>query len=214
MGYSATLAGLAISPGGLLVMFLLPLVGFLLGKLEARWLICVGLIITSLALIHMTNFDTLINFKYAVLARCFQAAGLAFLFVPINAAAYAFVPPTKNNAASGLINLARNVGGSVGISMVTTILDRRAQFHQLRLVENTTELNPIFNQTVNSVSRAFGSGYHGDRPYAFVMRTVEQQASTLSYIDCFWVLGISFAVLIPLIFLMKKTQPGRAVAGH
>jgi DHA2 family multidrug resistance protein len=214
MGYSATQAGLALSPGGLLVMFMLPFVGFLLSKVEARWLIGVGLAITCLALIHMTNFDIYMDFKYAVVARCFQAAGLAFLFVPINTAAYAFVPPTKNNAASGLINLARNIGGSLGISLVTTLLDRRAQFHQMRLTEHTTPLNPAFNSAVDSASQLFGAGGNQNGAYALIMRRLQQQAAMLSYIDCFWAMGIAFAVLVPLVFMMKKTKPGRAMAAH
>jgi DHA2 family multidrug resistance protein len=213
MGYSATEAGLAISPGGLLVMALLPLVGFLLSRVESRWMIGIGLLITCLALIHMTNFDTYMSFRYAVLARCFQAAGLAFLFVPINTAAYAFVPPNKNNAASGLINLARNVGGSLGISLVTTILARRAQFHQVRLVEHATPLNPYFNQAVHSATGVLGRG-SGNGAYAMLLRTLQQQASTLSYIDCFWLLGVAFGALVPLVFFMKKTTPGRAPVAH
>ena len=217
MGYSATSAGMALSPGALLVMGMLPFVGMLLGKVEARWLICVGLAITSLALIHMTNFNNEISYRYAVVARCYQAAGLAFLFVPINTAAYAFVPPQKNNAASGLINLARNVGGSVGISLVTTILDRRAQFHQNRLVENTTLLNPRFNQAVTSAQHVWvqhGNGSGLDGPYALIMRTLQRQAETLSYLDCFWLLGVAFACMIPLIFLMQKQKPGRPAMAH
>ena len=214
MGYSATQAGLAISPGGLLVMAMLPFVGLLLSKVEARWMIGIGLAITSLALIHMTNFDTYMDFKYAVIARCFQAAGLAFLFVPINTAAYAFVPPTKNNAASGLINLARNVGGSVGISIVTTILARRSQFHQQRLTEHTTALNRQFNDAVHSASNALGVPNSTQQPYALIMRTVQRQAETLSYIDCFWLLGIAFGILVPLVFIMKKNKPGRTAMAH
>ena len=214
IGYSATEAGLAISPGGILVMCMLPFVGILLGKVEARWLIGLGLAITSLALIHMTTFNTEISYRYAAVARCFQAAGLAFLFVPINTAAYAFVPPGKNNAASGLINLARNIGGSVGISLVTTILDRRSQFHQNRLIEFTTPLNPRFNASMHAITGVFGPGYSGNGPYALMFRNLERQAETLSYIDCFWVLGVGFAVLIPLVFLIKKSTPGRGAAAH
>jgi DHA2 family multidrug resistance protein len=214
MGYSATEAGLAISPGGLLVMGMLPFVGFLLSKVEARWMIGIGLAITSLALIHMTNFDIYISYRYAAIARCFQAAGLAFLFVPINTAAYAFVPPTKNNAASGLINLARNVGGSLGISMVTTILDRRAQFHQARLTEHTNLLNPRFNQALSSAAHVFGPSPSGNGPYGLLMRVLQRQAEALSYVDCFWLMGVVFGALVPLVFVMRKTTPGRAAAAH
>jgi MFS transporter, DHA2 family, multidrug resistance protein len=214
MGYSATQAGLVISPGGLLIMFMLPMVGMLLGKFEARWLIGVGLAITSAALIHMTNFNNDMDFKYAMLARCFQAAGLAFLFVPINTAAYRFVPRDKNNAASGLINLARNVGGSVGISLVTTILSRRAQFHQARLTEQTAAWNPAFNRAVASAGHAIGTTGDAATPYALLLRQIQQQAQTLSYIDCFWILGVVFGILTPLVFFMKKASPGRAAAAH
>jgi MFS transporter, DHA2 family, multidrug resistance protein len=211
MGYSATRAGLAISPGGLLVMVMLPFVGLALSKVEARWIIALGLVITSSALLYMTTFNTQMDFAHAVQARCFQAAGLACLFVPINTAAYAFVPRNKNNAASGLVNLARNIGGSVGISLVTTLLARRAQFHQTRLVERTSELNPLFQQALNATNRVVGPG---NSAYALIARRLEQQANTLSYIDCFYALSVAFALLIPLVFLMKKTKPGRPAAAH
>ncbi len=219
MGYSATDAGLAISPGGVLIILVLPFVGFMLGKVEARWLILVGLIITSLALWNMTNFDTQMSQRTAILARCYQALGLAFLFVPINTAAYAFVPRTKNNAASGLVNLARNVGGSVGISMVTSVLTRRSQFHQARLTEFTTSLNPQMTQALTGAQNALVQ--HGatfsdasKQAYGNIMFSLQRQASVLAYIDCFYLLAIVFACLIPLAFLMKKTKPGGGVAAH
>lgn len=216
MNYSATQAGMVLSPGGLLVMAMLPFVGMALGKIEARWIIAIGLVTTSLALFHMTTFDAQMSYSYAVWARCFQAVGLACLFVPINTAAYAFVPRNKNNAASGLVNLARNIGGSVGISIVTTILDRRQQFHQARLSERSSTLNPNFNQAVSAASHLFSrsGAAPGQGPYALLMRQLQQQASTLSYIDCFYALGCAFSLMVPLVFLMKKTAPGRRVAAH
>ncbi len=219
MGYSATDAGLAISPGGVLIIVVLPFVGFMLGKIEARWLILVGLIITSLALWNMTNFDTEMSLRTAIFARCYQALGLAFLFVPINTAAYAFVPRTKNNAASGLVNLARNVGGSVGISLVTSILTRRTQFHQARLTEFTNSTNPQMSQALAGAQNALVQ--HGatisdasKQAYGNIMFVVQRQASVLAYIDCFYLLAIVFGCLIPLAFVMKKTKPGGGVAAH
>ena len=87
----------------------------------------------------MTGFDLQMDFRTVAIARVFQAVGMAFLFVPINTAAYAFLPREKNNAASGLMNLARNIGGSVGISVVTTMLDRRAQVHLNDLASNLSQ---------------------------------------------------------------------------
>jgi DHA2 family multidrug resistance protein len=179
-------------------------------------LIGLGLGTTSLGLIHMTTFTTNMDYKYAMLARCYQAVGFAFLFVPINTAAYAFVPRNKNNAASGLINLARNVGGSVGISLVTTLLSRRTQFHQARLVENASALNPDFNKALHGFGQIAGlpGGPNGSGSYALLMRVLQRQAETLSYVDCFWLLGIAFGAIIPLVFVMKKNRPGKAAMAH
>jgi MFS transporter, DHA2 family, multidrug resistance protein len=213
MGYSATDAGQVISPGGFLLICMLPFIGMLLGKVEARWMIGVGLAITALSMFHMTTFNTNMDYKYVMLARCFQASGLAFLFVPINTAAYAFVPRNKNNAASGLINLARNVGGSVGISLVIAILSRRTQFHQARLVEQANQLNPQFTAAVKATAGVFGKGVAGNGPYALLMHQIQQQAATLAYVDCFWLFGIAFTVLIPFVFLMKRVAPGTGRGG-
>ena len=218
MGYSATDAGQVISPGGFLIIGMLPFIGMLLSKVEARWLIGVGLVITALSLFHMTTFNTEMDYKYVMLARCFQASGLAFLFVPINTAAYAFVPRNKNNAASGLINLARNVGGSVGISLVIAILSNRTQFHQARLVEQASIYNPQFNAAVKAAGVAIG---HGGGPsgsgaigaYGLLMGQIARQAATLAYVDCFWLFGIAFTVLIPFVFLMRRVAPGTGRGG-
>ena len=113
-------------PGGFAIIVLLPLVGFLLSRYTPRYLLFFGLVVFSFSLFHMTRFDLDMDFRTVAAARVLQAAGMAFLFVPINTAAYAFLPRDKNNAASGLMNLARNIGGSVGISVVTTMLDRRS----------------------------------------------------------------------------------------
>src|SRR5438309_1465197 len=138
LGYTAEQAGKGLSPGGFVIMLLMPIVGFLLSRVDARRLMVLGLIVLSFSLFHMTTFDLNVSFQTVVWARIIQAAGLAFLFVPINTAAYSFLPREKNNAASGLMNLARNIGGSVGISLVTTMLARRAQHHQANLAAHVS----------------------------------------------------------------------------
>src|ERR1700678_1325272 len=126
-------------PGGFTSIIAMPIVGFLLSRYNPRYLMMFGLSMLSFWLFHMTNFDLGADFGPLTLARMYQALGLAFLFVPINTTAYSSLPRDKNNAASGLMNLARNIGGSVGISVVTTLLARRTQFHQVRLVENLNQ---------------------------------------------------------------------------
>src|SRR6266568_5064894 len=219
LGYTAEQAGLALMPGGFTIMLLLPLVGFLLSRYSPRWLLLFGLVVLSFSLFHMTNFDLQVDFRTAVLARVIQAVGMAFLFVPINTAAYAFLPRAKNNAASGLMNLARNIGGSVGISVVTTLLDRRSQVHRTDLSSHLSGSNPALQSMVQGATRAMqahGASAAGAtrQAYALIQGTVERQAAMLSYIDCFWFLGVAILAMVPMVFLMKKSKPGGGIAVH
>jgi len=219
LGYTAQRAGMALMPGGFTIMLLLPLVGFLLSRYTPRWLLFFGLMVLSLSLFHMTRFDLDIDFRTVAMARVFQAAGMAFLFVPINTAAYAFLPREKNNAASGLMNLARNIGGSVGISVVTTMLDRRTQLHLTNLAGNLSLTNPALRAMIQGASNAMRA--HGasaanatQQAYALIQGTVERQATMLAYIDCFWFLGVAILLMVPMVFLVKKAKPGGGIAVH
>ncbi len=219
LGYTAEQSGLALMPGGFCIMLLLPLVGFLLSRYAPRWLLVFGLAVLSLSLFHMTTFDLQIDFRTTVLARVLQAVGMAFLFVPINTAAYAFLPRDKNNAASGLMNLARNIGGSVGISFVTTMLDRRTQVHLTDLSRNLGQGNPALQSMIQGAAgqmRLHGSSaaQATQQAYALIQNTVQRQATMLSYIDNFWLLGIAILLMIPTVFLMKKSKPGGGMAVH
>jgi DHA2 family multidrug resistance protein len=219
LGYSAQTSGLALMPGGFVIMLCMPVVGFLLGKVGARWLLVFGFVTTGLALLHMTNFDLNIDFRTVAMARVYQGVGLAFLFIPINTAAYAFLPREKNNAASGLLNLARNIGGSVGISYVTTMLDRRQQFHQSRMVAHITassgQLQTMLHGAAQTLmARGASADVASRQAYGLVYSLLQRQAVVLSYIDNFWVLGITALLLTPLAFLPKKASPGRDTPVH
>ncbi|HUD64295.1 MAG TPA: DHA2 family efflux MFS transporter permease subunit [Candidatus Sulfotelmatobacter sp.] len=219
LGYTAQEAGLALMPGGFMIILLLPLVGFLLSRYTPRWLLLFGLVILSFSLFHMTGFDLDIDFRTVATARLVQAAGMAFLFVPINTAAYAFLPREKNNAASGLMNLARNIGGSVGISVVTTMLDRRTQVHLTNLSSHLSPTNPALQSMIQGASgalRAHGESAAGatQRAYALIQGVVARQATMLAYVDCFWLLGVSILCMVPMVFLMKKSRPGGGIAVH
>jgi DHA2 family multidrug resistance protein len=219
LGYTAQRAGLALMPGGIAIILCMPLVGYLLGHTDARRLLLFGLTMVSFSLIHMTNFDTSIDFRTLATARVFQAMGLAFLFVPINTAAYAFIPPGKNNAASGLINLARNIGGSVGISFVTTMLARRAQVHQSNLTAHLNSGNGQFqamiaNTTHALIARGSSPAEAARQAYGIIAFNLNRQATMLAYVDNFWILGVCVAAMIPFVFLMKKVKPGGPMAVH
>ena len=223
LGYTAERSGMALMPGGFTIMVCMPIVGFLLSRYSPRWLMLFGLSMLSWSLFHMTGFDLGVDFHTVMMARVFQSMGLAFLFVPINTAAYAGLPRDKNNAASGLMNLARNIGGSVGISFVATGLARRAQFHQVQLVEKLSAANPQFESRLHGMAGVFsgagagpgfGAGTALQHAYAMMQANVVRQATMLAYIDNFWVLGVAIGCLIPAVFLIKKSKPGGEIVAH
>jgi MFS transporter, DHA2 family, multidrug resistance protein len=219
LGYTAQQSGFALMPGGFTIMILMPLVGFLLSRYDARLLMVFGLCVLSFSLFHMTNFNLGVDFRTVIYARVIQAAGMAFLFVPINTAAYSFLPREKNNAASGLMNLARNIGGSVGISVVTTMLDRRSQVHQNNLMSNISGTNLKLQSMLAGISKTLQSrgidpASATQQAWARVQGLVLRQATMLSYIDCFWLLGIAIGMMVPLVFIMKRSKAGGAVAVH
>jgi DHA2 family multidrug resistance protein len=219
LGYSAQQAGLALMPGGFGIILVMPLVGLMLSKFDARKLLVFGFAAVGIALIHMTTFDATIDFRTAATDRVFQTIGLAFLFVPINTTAYAFLPKEKNNAASGLINLARNMGGSIGISVVTTMLARRAQVHQTNLSANvhagSAKMHAMLNGMQHMLMGRGSSAWLAARQaQGMVAGMVDQQATVMAYIDCFWLLGIAALTMIPFVFLMKRVKPGGPMAVH
>lgn len=205
-GYDATHAGLTLSPGGAIVFCAMPLVGFLVNKVQPKYLIMFGFATTGFALWSWTNLYTQVSFRVLVEARMFQAVGLAFLFVPINTVAYTGLPPGKSNDASALINLMRNLGGSVGISAVQTMLSRRSQFHQARLVETVSPVNPIYYQMVHGPMHVTNGA---------IFSMIGQQAEMLSFIDIFKVLSLAAFSSIVIVIFMRKMKPGeKSEGGH
>jgi MFS transporter, DHA2 family, multidrug resistance protein len=150
-GYTAELAGLVLSPGGLVMIVTMPIVGQLSSRVQARWLGAIGFLITGIALMHMTRLSLQASFSTYMLDYVFQRLGVAFMFIPINTLAYLDVPPGKNNQISGMINMFRNVGASVGISMVTTLTQRRAQIHQDTFSMHVNTFNPALRNQLSGL---------------------------------------------------------------
>jgi MFS transporter, DHA2 family, multidrug resistance protein len=217
LGYTAEKAGLALMPGGLVILSSMPLVGFLLSRHDPRRIMVFGLTMLTAALFYMSHFNLYIDFQTAATARIIQGMGLACLFVPINTVAYSYLPPEKNNAASGLINLARNIGGSIGISFVTTMLARREQFHRAQLSAHLNPANPRVQQMLNGASGALrsSSGQQATRQaYGLLQRMLERQSTMLSYIDNFRLLAIVTMCMIPFVFLIRKPRRRGGVLAH
>ncbi len=145
-GYTATDAGLVISPGGFTILILLPLVGRLLGIVDVRVIIAFGLVVSIAALYYMGYFWPGSSYMQFLWARVFQAVGFAFLFIPINTVAFSDLPRTASSNAAAIINLSRNIGGSIGISVVTTGIARGEQAHQVTLIEHVTPQSPFYRE--------------------------------------------------------------------
>jgi DHA2 family multidrug resistance protein len=214
LGYTSQLAGIALSAGGLVLLFEMPIMGKLTTKFQARWLIAFGWLALSVAMFYSTKrIDLLISFRAAVLLRIAQVIGLGFLFVPITLVAYIGIAPEKNNAVAGIVNFMRNMGSSVGTSLVTTLIARRAQFHQLRLVQNARPDNPNFQNAVNGLAQHLaqsGLSPHEARMGAFarIYQGLQAQAASLAYIDTFMVLAVGAGIMFLLSFVLKKNDPG------
>jgi MFS transporter, DHA2 family, multidrug resistance protein len=214
LGYTSELAGLALSAGGVVLLIEMPIMGQLTTKIQARYLIAFGWLALSLAMFYSTKrIDLQLSFSAAVWLRITQVIGLGFLFVPITLVAYIGIAPEKNNAVAGIVNFMRNMGSSVGTSLVTTLIARRSQFHQARLVENARPDNPNFQKSANGLSQYlthFGLSPHDAhaRAYATIYRGVQAQAAGLAYIDTFMVLAVGAAIMFFLTFVLKKNEPG------
>ena len=217
LGYTSELAGLALSAGGVVLLIEMPIMGQLTTKVQARYLIAFGWLALSIAMYYSTKrIDLQMSFSAATWLRIVQVIGLGFLFVPITLVAYIGIAPEKNNAVAGIINFMRNMGSSVGTSLVTTLIARRSQFHQLRLVEKARIDNPNFVNLSKGLSRSLATSGWGRHDalavaYARIYRALQAQAASLAYIDTFMVLSVGAAIMFCLTFVLKKNDPGGGV---
>jgi DHA2 family multidrug resistance protein len=214
LGYTAELAGYVLSLGAILLLVEMPIVGQLTSKIQARYIIAFGWLCVALSMLYSTmQLGLFISFGAATRMRVAQVVGLGFLFVPITLAAYVGIPQEKSNAVSGMVNFMRNMGSSVGTSMVTTVIARRSQYHQSVLIGHMTSQNPTFLNTVTSLTDRLtqsGSSVTEARmqAHASLYRAAQNQAATLAYIDVFWILFVAATIMIALSFVLKKNAPG------
>jgi DHA2 family multidrug resistance protein len=215
MGYTATQAGRALSLGAVVLIFMMPIVGQLVSRVDPRLLIAAGFTSTSMALYHMTTINMQIDFGTAAMYRVYQTVGLAFLFIPISTLAYMGIPRHKSNQVAGMNNFMRNLGGSIGISMLSTWLQRLSQQHQVYLSANATAGNPQFVQRIDGLTQTFTSqgvpaNEANARAYSMLGRTISGQASMLAYVDIISFMAVVILCLVPLVFVMKR--PPRSTA--
>lgn len=140
--------------------------------------------------------------------RIFQAAGLPFLFLPVTTASYDGLPPEKTNQASALINVSRNIGGSMRVALAQTMLAQRQQFHQTRLVEHAAPSDLGYQQTIDAVTRYFqaqgaNASDAASQALAWVARMLQQQLDYLAYIDVFWLLAVVALLMMPVAAILR-----------
>ncbi|WP_255602293.1 DHA2 family efflux MFS transporter permease subunit [Glacieibacterium megasporae] len=215
--YTATNAGLAMTAGGIATVCAVPIVGRMVGKVDVRLLLGGALLVSAAALWHLTSLDTNASFATVAWSRAFQAVALPFLFVPITNAAYTGLKPKQTSEASSLLNVFRNLGGSVGIAMSQAVLSDRTQIHQSRLVEHLNPLAPNYPaglSNIESVLRNAGmaAGQAQQAALGQLYQIVQRQASMMGYLDVFADLMIFTLCVAPVVFLLKTPKGGQGGA--
>ena len=214
LGYSALDAGLAMTAGGIATLVAVPFAGQLTGKVDVRILLIGAFLIQAVALFNLSHLTADISFRDAAVARLISAAGLPFLFVPINAVAYIGLRQNQTAQASSLLNVFRNLGGTLGISTAQTLLAHQQQIHQSRLVEYAQPLNPNYNDWLSRAQGALAGASDGaGSAMGLLYQTVQRQASMQAFIGVYWTLMWIVLAVTPLVFLMKSGKGGQAPAG-
>ena len=219
-GWTATWAGLVLSPGGVVTMAMMFVVGRLSAKVQPKYMIVAGAVIAALSMYDLTRVYGDLGFWFFARSRMLLGVGLPLIFVSITSASYDGVPPDKTDQASALINAARNTGGSIGISLVSNVLAHREQFHQSRLVENAIPSSVQYQDTLHQLMNYFAA--HGSslaqaqqQAVDWIGQQVQSQASFLAYMDVFWVLMLISLAAVPLALALRKVKlGGPAPVGH
>ena len=214
-GYTATWAGLVLSPGGLVTMVMMFVVGRLSGRVQPKFLIIAGAIIIALSMYDLTNVYGDLGFWFFARSRMLLGVGLPLIFLSITTASYDGILPEKTDQASALINAARNTGGSIGVSLASNVLAHREQFHQSRLVESVIPSNVPYQDTLHQLTTYFmaqGSSLLQAQQQAiqWIGQQVQTEASFLAYMDVFWVLMLISLAAVPLALALRKVKLGGA----
>jgi DHA2 family multidrug resistance protein len=204
LGYDATTAGMVLMGGGFTLMCVMPIAGILVGRMQPKWLIMIGILGTAAAMYNLTFLDTNVPFSTMVWARIYQCIFLPLFFIPINTLAYSDLPVGRSNNASALLNLARNLGGAIGISIAITLLTRRSQFHMERLSAHLTPFDLPFKHELHLLTGRLGH----DSAMRVIYESLQQQAAMLSYQDVFKIMAIACLPVAVVVLFFKKIKPG------
>jgi DHA2 family multidrug resistance protein len=210
-GYTATDAGLVLGPGAAVITILAPFVVGIVPRVGAKPLLGASFTIAALSMFYYSSLNSQTDYFHFAFARAYQGFGYAFMFVPVTQLAYSYLPKSKNNKASSLTNLCRNWGGSFGIAFVTTMLERRTQYHQSVLISHLTSADGTVQQFVSSashylVTRGTSGADAIHQSYGLAASLMTQQATMMAAMDCFHLLGLMVILGLPLAFLIRRFQ--------
>ncbi|MFO0754559.1 MAG: MFS transporter, partial [Thermodesulfovibrionales bacterium] len=217
MGYTATLAGLVLGPGGVATLLAMPIAGRLVTKVNPKGLLLFGILVSSYSTYLMSQFTLQAGFTTVIWPRVVLGIGMGFLFIPLTTLTLSTIRKEDMGNATAIYNLLRNLGGSFGVAFVTTILARRAQFHQFRLVEHLTPFDPAYRQAVEQGAlllkeRGLPEALSHYGAVGSIYRQLIRQASMLSFNDAFHLISLIMLCILPLVFLLRRGK-GAAAAG-
>jgi DHA2 family multidrug resistance protein len=219
-GYSSYQAGQAMVPRGIGSMVMMPLVGVLTGFVDPRRLLIVGLGVGGGTLVWMGQLSLQAGYWDLFWPQLIQGAGMALLFVPLTTVSMATISQERMGFATSLFNLMRNIGGSVGIAITATILQRQRQATGTRLGEHISLFDPVTQSTLAQITSglvAAGSDAVTASAQALVILrgTLLREASMVSFVLLFRLLGAIFLLLVPLVFIMRRPKGASgSVAAH
>lgn len=211
MGYTATLAGLVLGPGGFATLFAMPIAGRLVTKINPKALLAFGIIVSAYSTHLMSGFNLSADFMTITIPRIVLGIGMGFLFIPLTTLTMAEIKKEEMGNATAIYNLLRNLGGSFGVAFVTTMIARRAQFHQFRLVENLTPFDNIYQIVSDRASellqlKGFPPSLSEIAGNGLIYRNLLREASMIAFNDAFYLLSILMILILPLVILMKHKK--------
>jgi DHA2 family multidrug resistance protein len=207
MGYTSYYAGLVLGPGGIATMFAMPFAGKLVNKVNPKRILAVGISICALSTYMMSRFNLTTDFWTFVWPRVALGLGMGLTFIPLTTMTLSHIPRENMTEASSLYNLLRNLGGSFGIAFTTTILSRRAQFHQTRLVENLTPFDPAYQMAHDRIGSALAAkGLPPSGADGAIYGELVRQANTLAFTDAFLTICLLILCVLPLVLIMKRPE--------
>ena len=207
MGYTSFYAGLVLGPGGLATMIAMPFAGKLINKVNPKRLMAVGITICALSTYMMSKFNLTTDFWTFVWPRAILGIGMGLTFIPLTTMTLSHIPRENMTEASSLYNLLRNLGGSVGIAFTTTMLSRRAQFHQTRLVEHLSPFDRAYFIYRDRIGAFLGSqGMPTAGTDGLIYRELVRQSTTLAFTDAFLTICLLILCVLPLVFLMQRAD--------